>query len=73
MELQKNLSNKAAAFPEYSYGANKVTLFLKGKRKIKNVILASGREIIKIDGKPLNKIHKLGFVAEDIVDVQSEI
>jgi len=46
--LPAHLKDKAAEFPESSYGANQVSLILKDNRKIKNVFLAWGNEIVKM-------------------------
>ncbi len=69
MKLPNKLANKAIQFPESSYGATKVILILKNNRKINNVILAWGEEIIKINSKSINKIDNLDFKEEDIIDV----
>jgi len=69
MELPTLLSEKASEFPESSYGATTVTLLLIDNRKINNVILAWGSEIIKIENKPIKDIRNIGFKQEDIIDV----
>ena len=70
MELPKPLAEIAAEFPETSYGVCKATLILRCGRKVSDVTLAWGREIIKIGGKPIEEIENIDFVAIDIVEVQ---
>jgi len=69
MEIPSQLSEKASAFPESSYGSTNVVLVLKDKRTIENVVLAWGTEIVKIDNEPIEGIKNLGFKLEDIIDV----
>jgi hypothetical protein len=73
LKIPYNLSGKSAAFPESSYGVNKVTLILVDGRKISEVYLAWGEEIIKIRNKPINSIKDLDFVIFDIKDMVSEV
>jgi hypothetical protein len=68
LTLPSNLAEKAADYPESSYGASRATLVLKDGRRIFDVTLAWGSEIIKIDGEAVNK-KKLGFGVTDIIDV----
>jgi len=72
MKLPTKLSDKASIFPETGYGASTVTLLLQDGRKIRNVILAWGSEIIKIDGILIEEIENLGFEIRDIADVLPE-
>ena len=69
MELPPKLSEKSSEFPESSYGATEVTLLLSNGQQIKNVTLAWGSEIVKINNQDINKLESLGFTREDIVDV----
>jgi hypothetical protein len=68
LALPRPLADKAAGFPEFSYGANRVTLVLKDGRKIFDVTLAWGSEIVAIGGSPVEK-KELGFGMSDIVDI----
>ncbi|HEY4247099.1 MAG TPA: hypothetical protein VGM64_09600 [Lacunisphaera sp.] len=68
LTLPSNLATKAAGFRESSYGACRVTLVLKNGRRVFDVTLAWGSDLIQIDGESIEK-KKLGFGATDIVDV----
>lgn len=72
-EIPNNLSDKAASFPESSYGVNRVTLVLRDGRKVEEVYLAWGREIEKIRNRSIKSIQDLDFNITKIVDVFSEI
>jgi hypothetical protein len=63
------LADKAAGFPESSYGASRATLILKDGRRIFDVTLAWGREIVKRDGLPIEEEAQLGCSIADVVDV----
>lgn len=71
--LPDQLGDKAAGFPESSYGANRVTLILTDGRRVHEVFLAGGREIVKIGGRAVSHSGELGFQLADIVDVTSEV
>jgi len=73
VELPEHLREKTYAFPEYSYGANRVTLVLNDGRRIEQVFLAWGTEIVKIKNKKIEKSDELKFRIEDIAEVISEI
>jgi hypothetical protein len=66
--LPSKLAEKAATFSECSYGACRATLVLKDGKRIVDVTLAWGSELVRIDGEPAEK-KKLDFNANDIVDV----
>ena len=68
LTLPPKLADKAAGFGESSYGASRATLVLKDGRRIFDVTLAWGSEIVKIDGEEV-EMKKLGFGVTDIVDV----
>ncbi len=70
MDLPEPLAEIAAEFPETSYGACKVTLILRCGRRVSDVTLAWGREIIKIGSKPINEMEGIDFAVTDIVEVQ---
>ena len=73
LEIPHNLSDKSAAFPESSYGVNKVTLILIDGRKISEVYLAWGKEIVKIRKKLISSTKDLDFNISEIKDVISEV
>ncbi len=73
MKIPKHLTNKTSRFPEYSQGANQVTLRLKNGVEIKKVFLAWGEEIVKIGEKSILNASELSFLPDDIEDVISEI
>jgi len=72
-EIPNNLSDKAASFPESSYGVNRVTLVLGDGRKVNEVYLAWGKEIVKIRNRSIKSMEDLNFDITKIVDVISEI
>ncbi|MCP3932690.1 MAG: hypothetical protein GY705_26770 [Bacteroidetes bacterium] len=72
MKLPEHLADRAKQFPEYSYGANKVTLILQNGIEIKEVFLAWGEEIVKIGSKPIESKKELPFSIEEIKDLISE-
>lgn len=61
MKLSQQLADKASDFPEYSYGANQVTLHLQNGKEVNNVILAWASEIVKVGGKPVSSEEELPF------------
>jgi hypothetical protein len=69
LHLPSKLTEKAAGFPESSYGTTKVILVLKDGRKIFGVSLAWGTEILSIDGQAVMTKKDLDFGMSDIVDV----
>lgn len=75
MEIQipECFHEKTLAFPESSYGANKVTLVFNDGSRVQHVILAWGTTIVKIKEKKIEKADDLPFKTEDISDVVSEI
>ncbi len=71
-DLPEHLADKAAHFPESSYGANLVTLVLRDGRRIKHVSLAGGCSVIKArDASDESLLSTL--CPADIVDVLSEV
>lgn len=70
--LPSNLADKAASFPESSYGVNMVTLVLRGGKRIPHVHVAWGSQVIKAtkpdDDAELSKLDPL-----EIVDVLTEL
>ncbi len=73
MKLSEHLAEKASQFPECSYGANQVTLKLNNGNEIKNVMLAWGGEIVKIGKNSMKNDSEIPFLANEVVDVISEI
>jgi len=73
LKIPYNISGKSAAFPESSYGVNQVTLILIDGRRISEVYLARGEEIVKIRDKSINSIKDLDFSIFEIKDVISEV
>ncbi|MCP3956072.1 MAG: hypothetical protein GY697_28235 [Desulfobacterales bacterium] len=71
--LPQHLKDKVSDFPEWSHGANRVTLILSDNRKIKNVFIAWGSEIVKIGNKQIKEQDTLRFKISDIKDVVSEV
>ena len=71
--LPDNLAEKIYSFPESSYGTNRVTLVLGSGRKIKEVYLAWGRDIVKIGSRKVTTLSDLDFEVSEIVDVVSDI
>ncbi|MBI5770089.1 MAG: hypothetical protein HZA93_20100 [Verrucomicrobia bacterium] len=67
--IPAKLADKAAGFPECSYGACRATLILKDGRKIFDVTLAWGGDIVRLDGERVEEEKQLGFSLADIVDV----
>jgi len=73
LQLPDNLRDKALQFPESSQGANCVTLILSDSRKIRNVFIAWGTEIIKIGNRMIASENDLQFKLLEIIDIESEI
>ena len=68
-KFQVGLTDKVALLPETSYGGCRVTLILKNGRKVSEVSIAWGIEIVQIDGVAIADEAQLGFSPDDIVDV----
>ena len=73
LTLPEKLADKAITFPESSYGANRVTLVLRDGRRVSEVYLGGGTEIVKIGSRAVTSPEDLGFALVDIVDVVSEV
>jgi hypothetical protein len=73
LSLPDQLADKAAAFPESSHGANRVTLVLADGRNVHGVFLAWGRDIVKIGARAISRPDELDFQLADIADVISEV
>jgi hypothetical protein len=70
IDLPDSLADKAAGFPECSYGVNRATLILKNGRRFSRVLVAWGREIIEIDGKRVEEETDLEFSLNEIADAE---
>jgi len=73
LTLPQKLADKTVGFPESSYGANRVTLVLADGRRISEVFLAWGTEIVKVGARAVATPEDLSFAVTDIVDVISEV
>ncbi len=67
IQVPEFIREKIYWFPEYSYGANRVTLIMKDGQRINDVFVAWGRYIVKI-GQSTN----ITIDPNDIVDVENE-
>ena len=72
LNIPAALSEKAATFPECSYGVCRVTLILSSGKHINNVILAWGSQIISIDTEKVTSVSDLGCGLSEIIDVLPE-
>lgn len=66
--LPESIQKKIATFPEYSYGAHKVTLILKDGTEILEVYVAGNDEIIRV-----GKMDQIQFDVSDVADVKNEV
>lgn len=73
VSIPNPLADKAAAFPEASHGANRVTLVLGDGRRVCDVFLGWGRDIVKVGNRVVSRPEDLDFRPTDIVDVLSEV
>jgi hypothetical protein len=71
IEIPARLAEKAAGFPESSYGATTVTIVLTDGRRIADVVLAWGRQIVRVGGMLIEKPEQLGFELGTVQDVES--
>jgi len=71
--LPDGIAEKTGSFGDSSYGANRVTLILADGRRIHEVFLAWGREIVKIESRAVSRPDDLDFQLADIVDIVSEV
>jgi hypothetical protein len=72
ISLPRAIKEKVASFPESSYGANRVTLVISNGRRINDVIVAWGSEIVKINNKAVSRPEDIDFQTMDIIDVLPE-
>jgi hypothetical protein len=71
IEIPARLAEKAAGFPESSYGATTVTVVLTDGRRIADVVLAWGRQIVRVGDRVIEKPEQLGFELDMVQDVES--
>ena len=71
--LPEAIAEKTGSFGESSYGANRVTLILADGRRIHEVFLAWGTEIVKIGTRAVAGPEDLDFQLANIVDIVSEV
>jgi hypothetical protein len=69
-KLPKSLAEKAAGFPECSYGACKARLVLASGAIVDNVLLAWGCEVIGIGKEKYGSHDMLPFKIDDVIDVK---
>lgn len=67
--LPNDLAEKAACFPETSYGATVVTLVLEDGTHVSNVTLAWGRDIVKVGSCSVQSDAELDFNLGEVKDV----
>ena len=72
LRIPAALFKKAHKFPEWSYGATKVTLILADGRRIENVILGGAEWIVKVGDRLVTEPTELDFAVGEIVDVIAE-
>jgi len=72
LSIASNLTERAIAFGETSYGGTRVTLILRDGRRIHDVVLAWGSEIAKVGTQIITKPNDLDFEIDDIEDIQSQ-
>ena len=69
-KLPKKLAAKASTFPECHMGVNRVNLILGEKKKINEVFLAWGEEIVRIGDREIECIEDLDFGLSEVEDVE---
>jgi hypothetical protein len=69
LRIPDALLEKAHKFPEWSYGATKVTLILANGRRIENVILGGAEWIVKVGDRLVTEATELDFAVGEIVDL----
>ena len=67
--LPAQFSEKAASFPESSYGATSATVVLSNGQEVPNVVLAWSREIVRIGSLAVHSEAQLPFKLSQIQDV----
>ena len=72
LSLPDTLAAKAVRFPECSYGATRVTLVLRDGRRIRDVILAGGVEIVRVGGQDVAQPSDLAFAMTEICAVRHQ-
>jgi hypothetical protein len=72
LELSRPVVEKVAGMPEFSCGANLVTLVLRDGRKVYNVIVAGGC-VAKVEHELLSDGDELDFPVGEVVDAERQI
>jgi hypothetical protein len=72
INIPTRLAEKAAGFPESSYGATTVTIVLTDGRRIADVVLAWGKQIVRVGGVLVEKPDQLGFELAMVQDVEAK-
>jgi len=67
--IPEHLATKTRAIPESSYGAQHVAFILSDGRRISDVVLAWGSEIVRIGMRDITSAADLDFKVEDISDI----
>ena len=67
-KLPESIQEKISVFPEFSYGAHKVTLVLRDGTEIREVYVAGNDEIVRI-----GKSEQIYFDPTDVVGVKNEV
>jgi len=70
LDLPQKVGGKTVEFPESSYGAMRATLILRDGRRVPNVSLAWGRQVVKIGDRQISTAGDLGFALDDVVDAE---
>ena len=73
ISIPDKLGDKASRFRECAYGVTRVTLVLRDGRRVREVLLAWGREIVQIESQKITTWQELHFDPDDITDVISEV
>jgi hypothetical protein len=62
------VAEKVLSFPESSMGAHRVTLVLADGRRVGDVTLAWGHEIVRVGGRDITEAADLDFAPCNVVD-----
>jgi hypothetical protein len=73
LNLPAQFKDKTIGFGECAYGTNRATLVLADGRRVHEVFLAWGTEIVKIGTRAVAGPEDLDFALADIVDIISEV
>ena len=70
--LPEHLRSIGAELPESSHGACRATLVLRSGRRISNVTLAWGSEVVKVGPNRVSLETELDFSLSEVIDVLPE-